>query len=173
MVVAWAAAATLALAITGCSAERQPTGMDLTSPAFAHRGPIPERFSCEGENVPPPLRWTAPPQGTVELALAIQDADHPAGPFVHWLVVGIDPSVTSTEPEAVPQGGRVLPGSSDNETYIGPCPPDGSGVHRYLFQVYALSRPLQLAEGANPNDRVRAIRRAASTGGVLVGTFSR
>jgi Raf kinase inhibitor-like YbhB/YbcL family protein len=159
--------------LTGCSGERQPTGMSLTSPAFAHKGPIPERFSCEGDNLPPPLRWSAPPPGTTEQALVVQDADDAAGIFVHWLVVGIDPSVTGIEPEVMPPGGRVLPGSSDNDTYIGPCPPDGSGRHRYFFQVYALPRPLQLAEDSAPNEKVRAIRRAATKGGTLIGTFTR
>lgn len=172
--VATGAAATLALAaLTSCSAEQQPTGMDLTSPAFAHKGAIPERFSCEGDNVPPPLRWSSPPEGTSELALVVQDADHPAGIFVHWLVVGIHPTVGGLEPEELPRGGRVLPGSSENDTYIGPCPPDGSGQHRYFFQVYALPRPPQMAKESSPNDKVRAIRRAAEAGGTLMGTFTR
>ena len=152
--------------------ERMPEGMTVTSTAFADGAPVPERFSCEGENVPPPLRWTGTPAGTTELALVIEDPDAPDGTFVHWLVVGIDPARTSVGPDE-PPGGEVLPGSSDNPTYIGPCPPDGDGPHRYHFEVYALrARPRLPAEG-DPVARVRAVRRAAAGGGVLVGTFAR
>ena len=112
--------------------ERMPTGMSLTSPAFRPGRPIPERFSCEGENVPPPLRWTRAPGGTGELALVVEDPDAPRGTFVHWLVVGMDPATTAVEPEPVPPSGTVLAGSSDNAAYVGPCPPDGSGRHRYF-----------------------------------------
>ncbi len=171
---ALAAALLVAWLGNGCSAERQPTGMDLTSPAFANEGDIPERFSCLGENVPPPLRWSpVPPRSAAELALVIEDRDAPRGRFVNWLVVGIDPATTRLEPDALPPGARVLEGSSGNDTYVGPCPPDGSGVHRYVFQVYALSHRPELPADATPLENVRAVRRAARAGGILVGTFER
>lgn len=151
--------------------ERLPDGMTLTSAAFSDGDPIAERFSCEGENLPPPLRWEGVPAGTAELALVVEDPDAPDGTFVHWLVVGIDPAVSALAPGDPPPG-RVLPGSSDNPTYIGPCPPDGDGAHRYLFQVYALARAPSLPPGG-PGEQVRAIRGAAQAGGLLVGTFER
>lgn len=153
------------------SGERQPTGITVTSPAFASKRAVPERYSCEGENLPPPLRWQGTPPGTAELAVVVEDPDAPKGTFVHWIVVGIDPATTAIEPETLPPGARVLPGSSDNATYVGPCPPEGSGAHHYFFEVYALSRRPDLADGAPPLDKVRAIRGAASAGGWLVGTF--
>ena len=153
--------------------ERMPEGMTVTSTAFADGGAVPARHTCEGENLPPPLRWTGTPAGTTELALVIEDPDAPDGIFVHWLVVGVDPATTSVGPSGPPAGARVLPGSSDNPTYIGPCPPNGDDPHRYHFEVYALrTRPL-LPEGSSPLARVRAVRRAATAGGVLVGTFAR
>jgi Raf kinase inhibitor-like YbhB/YbcL family protein len=156
-----------------CGGERMPTGMRVTSPAFAHKAPVPERFSCEGENVPPPLRWSRAPEGTAELAVVVEDPDARNDTFVHWLVVGIDPRTTALEPDGLPAGATVLPGSSDNRTYIGPCPPDGSGTHRYFFEVYALPRRPRLAERDRPLEKVRAIRRAASAGGYMIGTFTR
>ena len=156
-----------------CGGERMPTGLRVTSPAFAAKGPIPERFSCEGENVPPPLRWSRTPAGTAEMAVVMEDDDAGPDPFVHWIVVGIDPATTAIDPDALPEGASVLPGSSDNATYIGPCPPDGSGTHLYYFEVYALPRPLAVPERARPLEKVRAIRRAASAGGYVVGTFTR
>lgn len=153
--------------------ERMPEGMALTSPAFDPGGPVPERFSCEGENVAPPLRWSGTPDGARQLALVVEDPDAPSGIFVHWLVVGIDPGAGGVDPSGPPPGAEVLPGSSDNPTYIGPCPPDGDGVHRYVFQVYALDRPPPLSGASTPLERVRAIRGAATAGGALVGTFER
>lgn len=153
--------------------ERMPGGMTLSSPAFRPGGTIPERYTCEGENVPPPLRWRGTPEGTTEVAVAVEDPDAPDGTFVNWIVVAIAPATTSIEPDALPPGGRVLPGSSDNPTYIGPCPPDGDEPHRYHFQVYALRSPPPLPEPSSPEEKVRAIRRAAIAGGLLVGTFDR
>ncbi|MGH9179280.1 MAG: YbhB/YbcL family Raf kinase inhibitor-like protein [Acidimicrobiales bacterium] len=153
--------------------ERLPSGMTLTSTAFEDGDPIPERYSCEGDNVPPPLEWEGAPDGAAELALVIEDPDAPDGVFVHWLVVGIQPGTTEAGPAGPPGGGQVLPGSSDNPTYIGPCPPDGDGPHRYVFQVYALDRRPDMDASATPNEKVRAVRAAATAGGVLLGTFER
>ncbi len=153
--------------------ERMPGGMTVTSSAFESGEEVPERFSCEGDNVPPPLRWRGVPAGTRELAVVVEDPDAPQGTFVHWIVVGIAPTTTSIGPGALPPGARVLPGSSDNPTYIGPCPPNGDGAHRYHFEVYALPSPPPLLEPSSPLEKVRAIRRAAVAGGELVGTFER
>ena len=149
--------------------ERAPTGITVTSPAFEPGRPVPERYSCQGENLPPPLRWQGVPAGTAELAVVVEDPDAPTGTFVHWVVVGIDPATAANEPETLPPGATVLPGSSDNPTYVGPCPPEGSGTHHYFFEVYALPRRPDL--GGSPLDKVRAIRAAASAGGWLIGTF--
>lgn len=153
--------------------ERLPTGITITSTAFDDGDPIPERYSCEGENVPPPLEWRGVPEGAAELAVVIEDPDAPDGIFVHWLVVGVDAGVTALGPAGPPAGGEVLPGSSDNPTYIGPCPPNDDGPHRYVFQVYALDRRPALDASASPNQKVRAVRAGAVAGGILVGTFER
>lgn len=153
--------------------ERMPGGMTISSPAFRAGQAIPERFSCEGENVPPPLRWSPAPPAARELALVVEDPDAPGQIFVHWIVVGIDPRTTSITPDGPIPGAVVLEGSSDNATYIGPCPPDGDGAHRYHFEIYALGKPPRLVDGARPIEVVRAIREAAVAGGQVVGTFAR
>ena len=139
-------------------------GMRVTSSAMGEGGPVPERYSCEGENVPPPLRWSGTPAGTAQLAVVVEDPDAPEGSFVHWIVVGIDPTATALDPDRLPPGATVLEGSSDNPTYIGPCPPNGDPPHRYHFDVYALGDRATVA-GATPVERVQAIRRAAISGG--------
>jgi Raf kinase inhibitor-like YbhB/YbcL family protein len=152
--------------------ERMPEGIRVTSSAFDEGDAVPERYSCEGENVPPPLRWEGVPEGTVQLALVVEDPEAPDGIFVHWLVTGIAPGVTEVGPSGPPAGAQVTPGSSDNATYIGPCPPDGQD-HHYYFEVYALSSPARLDPDSSPVAKVRAVRAAAIAGGALVGTFAR
>lgn len=179
------ALAVLLVVVAGCSSdgsdedavlgpgEDMPKGMTVTSSAFDGGGQVPERFSCEGENVPPPLRWSGAPKAARELAVVIEDPDAPDGTFVHWLVVGIDPRTTAVGPGGPPPGATVLPGSSDNPTYIGPCPPDGDGPHRYFFEVYALPEAMSLSADADPLENVRALRKAATAGGALIATFER
>lgn len=152
--------------------ERMPEGIRVTSSAFGEGNAVPERYSCEGDNVPPPLRWEGVPEGAVELAVVVEDPEAPDGIFVHWLVTGIAPDVTEVGPSGPPGGAQVAPGSSDNATYIGPCPPDGQ-EHHYYFEVYALSSPAFFEPGSSPVEKVRAVRAAAIAGGALVGTFAR
>ena len=153
--------------------ERMPEGMTLTSSAFEDGGVIPERYSCEGENVPPPLQWTGTPAEAKEVALVIEDPDATGAIFVHWIVVGIDPAVGSITPGAPPAGTVEFEGSSGMASYIGPCPPDDGGRHRYHFEVYALRDRPRLVESSRPIEKVQAIRKAAMAGGQLVGTFER
>ncbi|MGI8685682.1 MAG: YbhB/YbcL family Raf kinase inhibitor-like protein [Acidimicrobiales bacterium] len=153
--------------------EKVPRGITVTSTAFDPGDAVPERYSCEGENVPPPLSWKGVPAGTAELAVVVEDPDAPTGIFVHWIVVGIDPGANGLSGTELPPGAEALPGSSDNPTYIGPCPPNDDGDHRYVFEVYALRRLPAFDAGATPVDKVRAIRRAAVAGGFLLGTFAR
>lgn len=153
--------------------EKVPEGIAVTSTAFEPGDEVPERYSCEGDNVPPPLSWKGVPAGTGELAVVIEDPDAPSGIFVHWLVVGVDAAATGLSGPEPPAGAEVLAGSSDNPTYIGPCPPNDDGEHRYVFEVYALRERPALDAAATPVDNVRAIRKAAVAGGFLLGTFAR
>ncbi len=105
----------------------------LTSPAFPSGGTIPARYTCDGANVSPPLRWSAPPRGTVSLALTVLDPDAPGGSFLHWQVRGIPPR-TRGLPAGSALGGRNGSGRSG---WTGPCPPAGP-AHRYRFALRAI-----------------------------------
>ena len=157
-------AAALALAFPVAGAFR------LSSPAFRSGGAIPSRFTCDGANVSPPLRWTAAPLRARTLALQVVDVSTPSK-FVHWLAWGISPRSRGLAARARPprQGrndfGRVGWG--------GPCPPAGT-THRYVFMLYALVSPLRLRNGAS----VREFRRAVGSAGrirqtLLIGTYRR
>lgn len=95
----------------------------LTSPAFHNGDRIPVRYTCEGANVSPALRWTAPPRATRALSLTVFDPDAPGGGFLHWRVAKI------------PAAKRSLPSGSPGWT--GPCPPSGP-AHHYVFTLRAL-----------------------------------
>ncbi|HSP71832.1 MAG TPA: YbhB/YbcL family Raf kinase inhibitor-like protein [Gaiellaceae bacterium] len=107
----------------------------LSSPAFAPGEPMPARYTCDGRDTSPPLRWTAPPRGTASLALTVTDPDAPGGTFVHWRLTGI-PASARTLPAGSHAGGRNSFGKTG---YGGPCPPRGQ-AHRYVFVLRALGR---------------------------------
>src|SRR5919201_2218935 len=142
----------------------------LTSPAFRSGGAIPERFTCDGADVSPPLRWTAPPARARTLALQVVDVSTPSR-FVHWLAWGISPRSRGLAAGARP------PRQGTNEFgrigWGGPCPPSGE-KHRYVFVLYALGKPVRLRNGATAG----RFRRAVGYAGIvsqthLVGTYRR
>jgi Raf kinase inhibitor-like YbhB/YbcL family protein len=148
-----------------------PGNFALTSPAFADNTPIPTEYSCKGRNVPPPLRWENVPAGTQSLALVVDDPDAPAGLYVHWVVTGIPSTTTEIGEGALPGGASVSPNSSGKAEYFGPCPPAGTGVHHYRFQLYALSKPLTVAPTTPAREATQTIANAASAVARTVGLF--
>lgn len=130
--------------------------IDLRSSAFTDGGVIPERFGCEGDNVSPPLSWSDVDEDAEELALVMADFEGPAGIFHHWVVLGIDPDVRELEVDRLPEGAVVAQGTSENATYIGPCPPPGER-HEVLFTLFQLDRRLDLPEGTPTKDALDAI----------------
>jgi hypothetical protein len=144
---------------------------ELLSPAFEPGQPIPRKFTCEGEDVSPPLTWSGVPEGTVSLALVVDDPDTPRGTFVHWLAWGIDPAAGGLgEGEVPPFEGR---NDFDAEGWRGPCPPPGHGPHRYFFRLHALERELELPGGARKGEAERALEGRALAVAELVGTYER
>lgn len=124
----------------------------LTSPAFADRATIPQRYTCQGENRSPPLAWTGAPEETKSFALVCSDPDAPAGIWWHWAVFDLDPGLTGLDPgfsrASLVNGARQAKNSFGNIGYGGPCPPRGGGPHRYRFRLYAL----ELAKLDLPDD---------------------
>jgi Raf kinase inhibitor-like YbhB/YbcL family protein len=143
----------------------------LSSTAFNDGGAIPERYTCDGENVSPDLTWSGAPDGTQSLALIVTDPD--ARDFVHWLVYGMTgtpsgglPAAVSSSPDAPPQGTN----SFGKLGYGGPCPP---GEHHYRFVLYALDEPLELT-GAPGIGELQAAMNGHVTGEAeITGTYQR
>lgn len=111
----------------------------LTSLGFVNEGTLPEVYTCDGLDILPPFRFTDVPEGTVELALAIDDVD--AAGFIHLLVTGIDPTLPGLNEGVIPDGAVASINSFGFAGYGGPCPPEGTGVHQYFFTLYALPAP--------------------------------
>jgi Raf kinase inhibitor-like YbhB/YbcL family protein len=147
----------------------------VTSTGFEDGQPIPALFTCEGENVSPPLDWGAVPPGTVSVSVVLQDPDAPGGTFIHWIVANI-PAATLDLPEGwVPEpSSGVVFGRNDfgQETYGGPCPPRG-GTHRYEFRVFALDAVVDFAAGGGVPDLLDAMDGHILAEGLLTGNFGR
>jgi len=149
----------------------------VRSAAFQEGGTIPPRYTCDGENVSPPLAWTGLPEETAAVAVVVDDPDAPAGTWVHWVLYGLDPSRADL-PEGVPARDTVLGGARQgrndfkNVGYGGPCPPRGQ-LHHYAFKVYALDETPDLPAGASKAELLGAIEGHVLAEGKLTGTYRR
>ena len=160
----------VAIAASGCAQDKE---LELTSSAFEDGETIPLEYSCEGDNVSPPLRWTDVPTTTKELALVVVDHDAPGGAFVHWAVWSLDPDLNALGRGELPEGAREAESSSGKVGWVGPCPPNGDAPHDYVFTLLALERKVDLGEGAEPDEAVRTLEAAASASTELRGRFGR
>ena len=151
--------------------------LSLSSSVFQDGDSIPTRYTCDGQDVSPPLAWGEPPAGTQSFALILDDPDAPGGVFTHWLVFNL-PADSRELAEAVPAQNELptgaLQGKNDFGTigYRGPCPPSGS-THHYRFTIYALDQPLDLKAGISRAQVIDAITGHILAWGQLVGMYQR
>ncbi len=124
--------------------------MKITSPSFRENGMIPERFTCEEEDVNPSFQIYAVPLEAKSLAIMMHDHDAPSGDFVHWLIWNIDPEVGKISESMTPIGAQEGTNDFGEVGWGGPCPP--SGMHRYEFHFYALSISIDLPSSGTKND---------------------
>lgn len=116
--------------------------LKLASPAFGNGTPIPTVFTCKGSGFSPPLEISGVPPGTASLALILHDPDTVGSDFTHWLVWDIPASTTAIQQDKLPAGAKEGLNDASRTDYFGPCPPSGSGVHNYQFELYALDTQL-------------------------------
>lgn len=156
---------------TASSTRTLPESFALASNAFPAGGLIPKRFSCDGDNLSPELKWDKPPEGTLSFALVVDDPDAPGGTFTHWILFDLPPSLHEIPEGATGLGKGGLNGRGQS-TYTGPCPP--FGTHRYFFTLYALDVPaLGLREGASVGEVDKAIASHLLAKTLLMGKYSR
>ena len=148
----------------------------LTSSAFAAGESIPPKYTCDGDNVSPPLEWGQPPVGTKSLALIMDDPDAPSGTFVHWVYYDLPADVRSlpegvSKDEKPSQGGTGGKNGANGFGYTGPCPPSGS--HRYFFRLYALDTHVDPVAGLTKDQLLKAMADHILAQGELMGIYSR
>jgi len=149
---------------------------ELASTAFAQGESIPRKYTCDGEDISPPLQWSDPPQDTQSFALIADDPDAPVGTWVHWVLYNL-PDETRALPEAVPPDADLPDGSRHGKSswrrlgYGGPCPP--SGTHRYFFKLYALDVVLGLASSASKKQLLQAMEGHILAQTELMGLYTR
>jgi Raf kinase inhibitor-like YbhB/YbcL family protein len=145
--------------------------MELRSPAFEDNELIPSRYTCDGEDINPPLEISGVPKETKSLALIMEDPDVPTGTWIHWTLWNIDTFI-----DQIPAGKAPL-GSIEGVTdfgrpgYGGPCPPEGR--HRYVLTLYALDTKLDLTASRRAGDLLKAMKGHIVESCTLVGLYSR
>jgi len=154
--------------------------LELTSPAFTPGAAIPARYTCEGQDIAPPLQWEGVPAGTRSLALIMDDPDapDPAAPrmtWVHWVLYNLPPDL-----QGLPEGATTSdlpPGSGEGRNdwgrtgYGGPCPPVGR--HRYFFKLYALDTRLEGLDKPTKAEVEAAMAGHVLDQAELVGTYQK
>jgi Raf kinase inhibitor-like YbhB/YbcL family protein len=150
--------------------------MEIRSSAFKEGGFIPEKFTCDGTDVSPPLEWSQVPDGTKAFALICDDPDAPMGTWVHWVIFNI-PGNTRELTEKIPplevleNGARQGRNDFRKTGYGGPCPP--RGTHRYYFKIYALDENLDVGAGISKKELIRAMEGHILAEGQLMGKYKR
>ena len=143
--------------------------MKITSPAFKNNSYMPSKYTCDGEDINPPLNIENIPVGTKSLALIVDDPDAPMKTWVHWVVYDIPPSTSIINENTIP--GTQGKNDSNPRNYGGPCPP--SGTHRYYFKLYALDRVLGLGEGVDKKGIEKAMSGHIIADAELIGLYKR
>ena len=177
----------IVLSSLACKGDRRPQStagkgalkmaITITSAAFNDGAVIPKKYSCEGEDISPPLAWTGVPAGTKSLALILDDPDAPMGTWTHWVLWGLPPSTTGL-PEGLPKDATLAGGAQQGKNswprtgYNGPCPPPGK-PHRYYFKLYALDIEPALADNTNKGGLESAIKDHILAQAQLMGTYAR
>lgn len=175
----WNLLLAVAISITAC--QPQPSelpgeegaamSIKVSSEAFAAEEMIPKKYTCDGDDLSPPLSWSGVPETTLSLALIADDPDAPAGTWVHWVLYNLPPELTS-----LPQGVQAIGVEGINgfrrSGYGGPCPPRGT-THRYFFKLYGLDTQLDLSPGASKAQVEKAMDGHTLAQGQLMGKYRR
>jgi Raf kinase inhibitor-like YbhB/YbcL family protein len=150
---------------------------NLESNAFQNGGDIPQKFTCDGTDVSPPLVWGDAPSGTKSLALIADDPDAPGGTWVHWVMYDIEPQTVllregMAKTESIPGTGKQGLNDFGKIGYGGPCPPPGKS-HRYYFKLSALDTKLHLRPRATKRDVEQAMKGHILSQTELMGRYKR
>lgn len=146
--------------------------MKIISKAFEDNQQIPKKYTCDGDNINPPLLISEIPENTKSLVLIVDDPDAPAKTWVHWLVYNIPPQFGDIREGSLPPNSQYGINDFGNDKYGGPCPPPGP-EHRYFFKAYALDNILEIPKSANKADIEQAMEGHILTQDQLIGVYKR
>ncbi len=146
--------------------------MRVTSSAFENQQTLLAKYTCVEKGVTPPLQFAEIPTNAKSLALILDDPDAVGGNFVHWIVYNIPVSVSTISENSKPAGIEGV-NSGGRSGYYPPCPPAGTGVHRYTFKLYALDTELNLSDNVDKKTLEAAMQGHILDQAELVGLFSK
>jgi Raf kinase inhibitor-like YbhB/YbcL family protein len=148
----------------------------ITSPAFEEGGLIPKKYTCDGSNVSPPLRWDSVPDGTESIAIICEDPDAPSGTWMHWILFNL-PAECRELAENIPDDETLHDSTRQGINnfgsigYSGPCPP--WGIHRYFFKIFALGCTLDIVHLVDKDILNLAMGDHILATGQLMGRYQR
>ncbi|MFA4827395.1 MAG: YbhB/YbcL family Raf kinase inhibitor-like protein [Candidatus Shapirobacteria bacterium] len=145
--------------------------MQFTSPVFQNNDYLPKKYTCDGQNVNPPLLIGNIPKNTKSLALIIDDPDAPSGNWIHWLVWNIQLDTKEILENSVPNGALEGTTSWGKPGYNGPCPP--SGTHRYFFKLFALDTLLNLQSSSTVTQLLTVMQNHIIAKAEIVARYSK
>ncbi len=145
--------------------------MIIASSAFENEKYIPAKYTCDGIDINPPLRFAEIPEGTLSFALIVDDPDATSGDWVHWLIWNIGVDITNINEDSSPAGAKVGLTDFGKNEWGGPCP--SKGEHRYEFKLYALNTMLGIPENSTKADLLNAIQGHVIAEAKLTGLYSR
>jgi Raf kinase inhibitor-like YbhB/YbcL family protein len=171
----------VAISVVGCGGNRADnsagsspdmSGSDITvtSPEFSEGAQLPDRYTCHGAGLSPPLRWSGVPPAAAALALIVTDPDAPGGTYTHWVVFDLPPQVHELASGTTLPQARQATNSAGTIGYTPPCPP--SGTHHYRFTLIGLRDRIELPNGAPLDQAIQHISAEALARGTLVATVT-
>ena len=151
--------------------------LKIFSSSFGNGEMIPKKYTCEGEDVSPEIRWKELPEEVKSLALICDDPDAPGGDFVHWVIFNIPPEIDSLPEGLAPKDTLdfgAIQGMTDfgRVGYGGPCPPRGP-VHHYHFKLYGLDTMLKVEKNTTKDELLKKMEGHILIKGEIVGLFKR
>ena len=149
-----------------------PSTIEVTSPRFADGESLPASETCRAEGAFPAIEWANLPDNTESIAVIVYDLDAPGGNYVHRLTTNLDPAAGSLPSAQTPADAVEYETSNGSPGWTPPCPPAGSGTHRYVFTVFALDRPTRIPQTAQTQTAVLTVTEAAFAEGSITATVA-
>jgi len=160
--------------LLGSSIQGIPKSINIYSPSFPSSGRIPDKYTCNGLDVSPSLKWGNFTSNVKSFVIIVYDPDAPKKNFIHWIIYNIPANITEL-PEGIEKTEKTLFGYQGVNDFgrigwSGPCPPRGAS-HRYVFRIYALDTLLNLSSGVSLNDLLASMKGHVLSYGEVIGIY--